>query len=49
MTDFSRTIARRLVAGASAFPPLPVSVADQSASAAGVSFWIDTSPKARRA
>src|SRR4051812_13937158 len=34
MTDLTRTIARRFVAGASPLPSLPVSVADQSAKAA---------------
>jgi hypothetical protein len=42
-------MARRLVAGASDLPPLPISVADQSASAEGVSFWTGTAPNARRA
>ena len=37
------------VAGASTFPSLPVSVADQSAKAAGVSFCTGTAPNALRA
>src|SRR6476660_6496722 len=49
MTDLTRTIARRFVAGASTLPSLPVSVADQSAKAAGVSFCTGTAPNALRA
>jgi hypothetical protein len=49
MTDLSRTIARRLVAGARIRPSLPVSMADQLTSAAGVSFCTGTAPNARRA
>ena len=50
MTDLTRTIARRFVAGADTLPSLPVSLADyQSAKVAGVSFWTGTAPKALRA
>jgi hypothetical protein len=49
MTDLTRTIARRFVAGASTLPSLPVSLADQSAKAAGVSFCTGTAPNALRA
>jgi hypothetical protein len=49
MTDLTQTIARRFVAGASTLPPLPLSLTDQSAKSAGVSFCTGTIAAARTA